>query len=173
MFMIRTIRTNSLLACALWVTTLTFGCIRIADAANEFSQDEQSVGRMMFQFYDPERLNWQQDGPRPVAIAVWYPAVPGSREEPWKIGVGPFTIFLAGESATDAEILPGKKPLIIISHGAGGAPAQVAWLAIPLARQGIYSRRAGTPRFHRSRSRANPARGCALVGTCTRYVCSA
>ncbi len=91
------------------------------------------VGRMFLDFVDPARPNWTGTGPRPLATTVWYPAAETSAEEPWSLG-----IFKFGTVAPGATILPSaeKFPLIIVSHGTGGAAAQLSWLAEQLATAG-------------------------------------
>jgi len=97
------------------------------------------VGRRPFAYADPVRASWSGEGPRPISTMVWYPAATSSREHEWRIGGLPFApLFRAGWAALDAELEPGDErfPLIVLSHGTGGAAAQLAWLAEGLAARG-------------------------------------
>jgi len=95
---------------------------------------ENSVGRKIRHFLDSERQSWVGDGPRPLSATIWYPASQNSVESRWSIGV-----FHAGWSALNADAVatPKKLPLIILSHGTGGAALQVSWLAETLASNGF------------------------------------
>lgn len=91
------------------------------------------VGRVLSIYHDPSRPAWDSDGARPLATTVWYPAAAGSDEVPWRIGV-----FRAGWTAPDApaEAPTTRRPLVVLSHGTGGAAAQLSWLAEELATHG-------------------------------------
>ncbi|MEZ4701140.1 MAG: prolyl oligopeptidase family serine peptidase [Rhodothermales bacterium] len=94
---------------------------------------QQPVGRMHVRYEDPERVNWVQEGPRPLLTTLWYPAVAGTAEADWTIGV-----FAMGRNAENAPMAdaPAKLPLVVLSHGTGGAAAQLSWLAEELASNG-------------------------------------
>lgn len=91
------------------------------------------VGRTFVAFVDDERQSWIGAEKRPLHTTVWYPAISGVQETQWTVG-----IFQAGWSAKDAAMvdLPRKLPLVVLSHGTGGASAQVSWLAEHLASNG-------------------------------------
>lgn len=91
------------------------------------------VGLVSRAWTDPARKSWRDDGPRPLQTTVWYPAAAGARETAWNLKV-----FKAGTAAFDAPFDPGarKAPLVVVSHGTGGAAATVAWLAHALAAHG-------------------------------------
>jgi predicted dienelactone hydrolase len=61
-----------------------------------------------FTLYDDDRPNWADDGPRPVRAHLWRPRRSGS-----------------------------KSSTVLVSHGAGGAAIQMAWLTEPLAAAGF------------------------------------
>jgi len=94
---------------------------------------ERPVGRVGLSLTDSERPSWIGQGDRPLATTVWYPAVQGTEEVEWTVGV-----FRAGWTAPDAEIAdePRPFPLVVLSHGTGGASAQLSWLAEALAANG-------------------------------------
>ena len=91
------------------------------------------VGREFRSFFDTERVSWLGEGSRPLATTIWYPASLNSVESEWNIGV-----FQAGWNALNADIVSSPKtlPLIILSHGTGGAALQLSWLAEILASNG-------------------------------------
>jgi predicted dienelactone hydrolase len=67
---------------------------------------------------------------RPVWVDLWYPASPTARMERFRYGLA------MGEAALDAAPAPGVRPLIVLSHGAGGSGTNYAWLAEYLAAEG-------------------------------------
>ncbi len=98
----------------------------------------QKVGRVERSYVDVQRLNWKGDGPRPMLSVIWFPTDSGAEEEPWLIGNRLFPFFEAGWTIPDAALSAGnqKYPLIVLSHGTGGAVAQLSWLAETLASGG-------------------------------------
>ncbi|MCT9820765.1 alpha/beta hydrolase [Microbacterium sp. W1N] len=81
---------------------------------------------------DPSRPRWDGDGARPIRVTVWEP--PGD----------------------------GPHPVVLLSHGTGGRVSDLAWLAEPLAADGILV--AGVD--HHGNTAAEPAylpEGFALV----------
>ncbi|MEQ8935960.1 MAG: prolyl oligopeptidase family serine peptidase, partial [Amphiplicatus sp.] len=86
-------------------------------------------------FVDETRPSWSGDGPRPLSTLIWYPAA-----EP-----GPVTafdipendpIFMGGVAQRGAAPKRQKAPLVVLSHGTGGAGFQMMWLARRLAERG-------------------------------------
>jgi predicted dienelactone hydrolase len=74
-----------------------------------------------------------------VRVTVWYPAAPGSEEE--RIDIGPTPpprpYFLVGAVAENAPFADDKRrPVILLSHGFGGAARIMGWFGIALARAG-------------------------------------
>ena len=99
--------------------------------------DGTPVGLVRLNLTDPLRTNWEETGPRPLTTSIWYPATEGSEME--EIGIPPNRpVFIGGFAARDAKlpIAPERFPLIIISHGTGGAGMQMMWLGRALAEQG-------------------------------------
>ena len=94
---------------------------------------DTKVGRLHRPYVDAARTNWANDGPRPLATTVWYPAASSSVESEWGVGV-----FRFGRSALDAPFADSKRhPLIVLSHGTGGSAAQLSWLAEKLVNAGF------------------------------------
>jgi len=67
---------------------------------------------------------------RPILVDWWYPTAQGPAEN-YNYGLGRGCIVEAG------QILPGKFPLVLLSHGAFGAARNYSWLAEHLARAGF------------------------------------
>jgi len=69
---------------------------------------------------------------------IWFPTDSTAEEEAWLIGNPVFPLFEAGWAVPDAELSArsGRYPLIVLSHGTGGAAAQLSWLGEALAAGG-------------------------------------
>ncbi len=121
---------HSILMKRLFIVCLLLGLL--AGCAPPPARDTP-VGRTHLRYDDPERVNWAQPGPRPIQTTIWYPAVTGSAESAWNIGV-----FRMGWNAPEAAMVeePAMLPLVVMSHGTGGAAAQLSWLAEELASEG-------------------------------------
>ena len=93
----------------------------------------QPVGMQTAHFEDTARRNWNDSGARPLETLIWYPATAGTQEADWEAA-----IFKAGRSAKGAVMTssPAKLPLIVLSHGTGGAAMGLAWLGETLAANG-------------------------------------
>lgn len=96
------------------------------------------VGHRALNFTDAARPNWQADGPRPLITDIWYPAVASAIETDQFIGPPDTPLFKIGKVAPDAALIdtPAAFPLILFSHGTGGATKQHSWLATHLAAHG-------------------------------------
>lgn len=71
-----------------------------------------------------------------LRIMIWYPATGTEREV--DIGAASAPIFIAGRVAIRAPFADSlRHPLILASHGFGGAARQLTWLGAPLARHGF------------------------------------
>ncbi len=116
------------------LSRLSAGALLLLTACSGPPDRPQAVGREYLAFTDPQRPAWTGPGQRPVGTTLWYPAAEGSREEPWRLG-----IFQAGWSAPGAQPASSadKLPLIVLSHGTGGAALQLSWLAEALAAHGF------------------------------------
>lgn len=121
----------------LWSVALAGGaCMR--DPAAPATAPATLVGRTSRQFADETRRAWIGSGPRPLAVLLWYPASPESRESDWFIGPPAAPLFRAGRSALNAPPLSTLgRPLILLSHGTGGSAVMLAWLGEALARAGF------------------------------------
>lgn len=93
-------------------------------AAAQASAD--SVGVRHVNYHAPER-------DREVSATLWYPAEPGGSAT----SVGENIVFTGTPAFADAPPLPGRHPLVVVSHGAGGSGTQFAWLADALVQHGF------------------------------------
>jgi len=64
---------------------------------------------------------------------IWYPALPGGK----KVTVGGNGVFFGTPAGRGAPHKPGRYPLVVISHGAGGNSGQFGWIASKLAEAGF------------------------------------
>ena len=99
--------------------------------------DGTPVGLIRLQLEDPLRRDWNGVKTRPLVTSLWYPASEGTKME--EVGIPPNRpVFIGGFAARGAELAttPTKYPLIIMSHGTGGAGMQMIWLGRELAPNG-------------------------------------
>jgi predicted dienelactone hydrolase len=72
-----------------------------------------------------------------LRITLWYPAAASATEAPVVLGAPDQPVFIAGRVARDAPWAEGpRRPVIVASHGFGGAARQLTWLGSALARAG-------------------------------------
>lgn len=88
-------------------------------------QADLSIGQKTLDLFDSTRS-------RPVKTEVWYPAENNlsTAEQP------DYSPFVRMTTFRDASVLPGKYPLIIMSHGTGGGRLTMEWLATGLVKHG-------------------------------------
>ena len=105
-----------------------------------WSAFEYVVGLQLRHFEDQARQNWKGDAARPLATYVWYPAEDGVTMSEIAIPPG-HPLFVGGLAARDAPIKSGlgQRPLIVLSHGTGGAGMQMMWLGRALAARGFIA----------------------------------
>lgn len=129
----------------------------------DLSAAEYAVGLQVRHFEDQARQNWTGDAARPLATYVWYPAEDGVTMS--EIAIPPGNpLFVGGLAARDAPMRNGlgKRPLIVMSHGTGGAGMQMMWLGRALAARGFIAAAVD----HHGNTRAEPSfdpRGFMLV----------
>jgi len=95
------------------------------------------VGLQRLSLEDPNRLNWDKTHPRPLVTSIWYPTEQGHQME--QVGIPPKRpVFIGGYAARNAQLSEASQtyPLIIMSHGTGGAGMQLMWLGRELAAEG-------------------------------------
>jgi predicted dienelactone hydrolase len=72
-----------------------------------------------------------------LRVTVWYPATAGSVEQRIDIGPPGRPLFLVGAVAPDAAFSGRRpRPVILFSHGYGGAARMMAWFGTAMARAG-------------------------------------
>ncbi|MEO1320907.1 MAG: alpha/beta hydrolase, partial [Pseudomonadota bacterium] len=98
-----------------------------------------SVGMQRFGWVDTTRRDWTDTGPRPVTSTVWYPT--DSTEQTLIQIPEKRPVFLAGYAARNAPLAESKQrlPVVVISHGTGGAALQMMWLGRALAARGYVA----------------------------------
>lgn len=69
---------------------------------------------------------------RDMEFALWYPAMEGSAATPF----GGNPVFQPVMVAPEAEVVAGRYPLVLLSHGLGGHYRSLGWLAVALAARG-------------------------------------
>jgi predicted dienelactone hydrolase len=80
---------------------------------------------------DTDRRDWSGSAPRPLAWSAWYPASVGSG----KRALGQF--FDLGAIQVDGDLAAVHSlPVVLMSHGTGGSPESMGWLARRLAQGG-------------------------------------
>ncbi len=95
------------------------------------------VGLATRDFVPTEPYDWRGAKTHALRATIWYPADADAREEPQWVGPRIVPLFNAGKAARNANPAPGpRRPLIVLSHGNGGAAFQLAWLGTALAGRG-------------------------------------
>lgn len=95
---------------------------------------QPNIGIVRKAFFDDERDAWNGQGPRPITLHIFYPTL-SKNIEPIQLGPPGKPLFVAGHGQWNAApVKPNKKPLIIMSHGTGGAALQMMWLATSLVK---------------------------------------
>lgn len=100
--------------------------IMLATAFMTGTAHAAETGVMNFTFDAPHR-------DRLVQTTIWYPAESGGYRE--QVGDNP--VFRGVEGRRDAKPEVKKHPLIVFSHGSGGNPANLSWIASRLAGAGF------------------------------------
>lgn len=91
------------------------------------------VGYATGVYQDTTRTNWNNTGPRPVAWSAWYPVWSSARQ----VSRRDDAFFQLGDVYIDEKIVSGHAfPVVMLSHGTGGSPESLGWLASKLAAQG-------------------------------------
>ncbi|MEM9589981.1 MAG: alpha/beta fold hydrolase, partial [Pseudomonadota bacterium] len=91
------------------------------------------VGYRTGQFSDPNRRAWEGETARPLAWSAWFPtSSPGANA---KHAMNP--VFQLGPVIADADLSDDEKfSVVLLSHGTGGSPESLGWLARSLAERG-------------------------------------
>lgn len=107
-----------------------------ADGAAPFK-----VGVTTRRFTPDGSYDWRGAQTKALVATVWYPAVASAAEQPQWFGPPDAADFSAGSAAPDAALAPApaKFPLIVLSHGTGGAGLTLGWLGTALAARGYVA----------------------------------
>ncbi|MGH9734314.1 MAG: alpha/beta hydrolase family protein [Candidatus Acidiferrales bacterium] len=99
------------------------------------------VGVATRAFIPAAPYNWRGAHTHALLTTIWYPADPSSVEKPQTIGRPGAPLFFAGRAAPNAKLAasPSRFPLVLLSHGSGGAAMQLAWLGEYLAAHGYIA----------------------------------
>jgi predicted dienelactone hydrolase len=97
------------------------------------------IGMTFRRFTPTEPYNWRGAQTHTLSTVIWYPAESDATEKP--VEIQGLTIFELGSAAQNAKIdaKPAKLPLIVVSHGTGGAGLSMAWLGEALAAHGYIA----------------------------------
>ncbi len=91
---------------------------------------------------DKTRNNWTGDGPRPVAWVAWYPVDDTARGEKLCVkSSATNAAFVIFGGVLNADINTSRKtwPVVLLSHGTGGAALGMDWLGARLAASGFIA----------------------------------
>jgi predicted dienelactone hydrolase len=89
---------------------------------------------------DTTRPNWDGNAPRPLSWLAWYPTSSDAVER--ELVIDPTqTWFKVGPAARDAPVDESRRryPVVLLSHGTGGAALNQEWLARDLAGHGFIA----------------------------------
>lgn len=90
-------------------------------------------------FHPKVERNWRGSANQELNCALWYPTDAQAQEKEQEFGpAGLPPLFHAGMAARNVALArsSGRLPLIVMSHGLGGAADQFGWIAPELARHG-------------------------------------
>lgn len=124
-------------------TALAILLVALATACSQeitVKAGDVSIGVERLAYFDEGRMNWQDDGPRPLTTTIWYPAA-GNAEMSEMLIPRKRPVFSGGWASRGAPIKDAskKRPLIIMSHGTGGSAYQLMWLGRRLAAAGYIA----------------------------------
>lgn len=118
------------------------------DAPELANRGQYDVGHRQISMTDPDRLDilaYSEDNTDPrydrtLVAQVWYPAYLSHQEKEFTIYIDPLfvddEIVYRGRALKNAEVMEGRYPLIIISHGYPGTRFLLSYLAENLASKG-------------------------------------
>lgn len=90
-------------------------------------------------FEDASRPNWDGNGPRPLSWAAWYPAADDAADQELRPSDTTAAWFSYRPAARGAALsrTGARYPIVMLSHGTGGAAMHLDWLARALAGRGF------------------------------------
>ena len=119
---------------ALWLVLLAAPAVASAEDATF------KVGVTTRNFVPAEPYDWRGASAHILRVTIWYPAAANAREEAQWVGPRIVPLIGAGRGAPDAALADGpRRPLVVLSHGFGGAASDLAWLGAALAAHGFIA----------------------------------
>ncbi len=117
------------------LATLVSGSAQ-ADDATPFK-----IGVMTRRFAPDEPYEWRGAQTHALIATVWYPAAADATETPQWFGAPNAQVYSAGNAAPGAAPAPAPAlfPMIVMSHGTGGAALTMGWLGTALAARGYIA----------------------------------
>jgi len=109
-------------------------------AGNASPASAYKVGTMARRIAPTGPFDWRGSREHTLKVTVWYPAQPSVKEVALEVPPAA-PLWQAGMAAPEAPPAAPPKgfPLIVLSHGTGGAGIQLAWLGTALARRGFVA----------------------------------
>jgi len=112
-------------------------CARTPALAADFPPPK--VGMTIRNVTPTGNFDWRGSRTRTLTVTVWYPARSDAKETTIDVPAAN-PLWQAGTAALDAPPAANRSyPLVVLSHGTGGAGIQLAWLATALARRGFVA----------------------------------
>jgi predicted dienelactone hydrolase len=126
-------------ALAVWLATLA--CHAQSAQRPEPATALHKVGLAQRSVAVEQPYDWRDTHSHALSATIWYPATATAAEEPQWIGPPDKPLFAAGRAAPNAALIatPLRLPLILLSHGTGGAALQMGWLGTVLAAHGYIA----------------------------------
>jgi predicted dienelactone hydrolase len=123
------------LQAALGVLLMALSCRAHSAQPPGFPAALHKVGFAQRSITVEQPYDWRDAKVHALSATIWYPAGSSAAEELQWIGPPANPLFAAGRAARDGALIsaPARLPLILLSHGTGGAAMQMAWLATVLA----------------------------------------
>ena len=127
-----------------WLVLFCLTCFLTARplaAADSNTAAVYKVGLAYRSFEVNKPYDWRGAKSHTLSVAIWYPAAASAIEQPQWIGPPNKPMFAAGRAAPNATpaTSPARFPLILLSHGTGGAALQMAWLGTLFAAHGYIA----------------------------------
>jgi predicted dienelactone hydrolase len=122
------------------VTALLMASLATVLAAQD-GRPPYKVGFTTREFMPPEPYDWRGSTRHALLTMIWYPATADAPEQKQQFGPPDRPMIEGGNATPNAALAPApaKFPLIMLSHGTGGASANMAWLGTALAAHGYVA----------------------------------
>ena len=122
------------------IRLLALSLIFLATVNVACAEEVFKVGVTTRDFIPAEPYDWRGAATHRLQATIWYPAASDAREQAQWVGPPIVPFFSAGSAAPDAAPAAGpRRPLVVLSHGAGGVASGLAWLGTALAAHGFIA----------------------------------